>query len=556
MNPFRRHIIRVASSVVGLSLLLWMSGEIGFSSSSSRKVERQPRLVVLIVVDQMRADYLDRFREQFTGGFKTLLEEGAVFTNAHQDHALTQTAPGHASLLSGRYPRSTGIISNAWFDRHERRSVESIEDAHHPQLDDLRRGVSPVRFHGTTLVDWLLQKYKKAQALSVSRKDRAAVLMVGKRAEHVYWYSATTGGFTTSAYYRPDLPRWVRAFNARHVLRKYVGRRWELLLDPDQYRASREDDFPNEANPRRFGRSFPHPLPEDEQQLRRLITLTPWMDAYVLQFARTAITELHLGVDEVPDVLAISLSSTDAIGHAFGPYSKEIHDHLLRLDRWLGDFFRFLDKAVGRRHTLIVLTADHGVAPLPEFAARRGRKARRFSLKAAVKVFRDRLVARWGPGRWILHYRYGMLYFDRRALSQKGVHLVDLEREAADYFRKLEPVARVYEREYLRRASVAADPIERRVIHSFHPRRSGDVWLVFKPYYLESVNPWGTSHGSPYDYDTHVPLIFLGAGVRSGRYGDFAATVDIAPTLADILGLHPAEPLDGHSRKEILNRRR
>ncbi len=557
MNIIRKYIIGAAGGFVGISLLLWTSAGIASSSSSShRKTDQRLRLIVLIVVDQMRADYLDRFGEQFTGGWKRLLEEGAVFTNAHQDHALTQTAPGHASLLSGRYPRSTGIIANAWFDRREKRSVASIEDVHYPQLDDPRRGVSPARFYGTTLIDWLRQRYRKAKVVSVSRKDRAAVLMVGKRARHVYWYTATTGGFTTSTYYRQDLPRWVRAFNARHLLHKYAGRHWELLLgDEARYQASREDDFPQEASPRLFGRIFPHPLPRDERQLRRLIALTPWMDEYVLQFAKTAVTALHLGIDNVPDVLAISLSSTDAIGHAFGPYSKEIHDHLLRLDRWLGDFFRFLDKAVGRQHMLIVLTADHGVVPLPEFAARRGRKAKRFSMKPAVNAFQDRLAVRWGPGHWILHYRYGMLYFDRQALAQKGARLVDLEREAVDYFRKLEPVARAYGREYLQRASVPADTIERRVIHNFHPRRSGDVWLVFKPYYLESANPWGTSHGSPYAYDTHVPLIFLGAGVRSGRYDDFAATVDIAPTLAEILGLRPSEHLDGHSRREIVDER-
>jgi len=276
------------------------------------------------------------------------------------------------------------------------------------------------------------------------------------------------------------------------------------------------------------------------------------MDEYTLQLAEAALNSTKLGRDGVPDVLAISLSTTDTIGHLFGPDSKEIQDQILRLDRMLGDFFKFLDEQVGLKHTLIVLTADHGVVPLPEYAAKQGKTAKRFQLESDVQAYRERLKTRLGEGRWILDYQSGVLYFDHDALQQKGVALAELNQDAARYFSKLEPVARVFTREQLMNQSAPTDVIERRMRHSFNADRSGDVFLVFKPYYLESSSSFGTSHGSPYDYDSHVPLIFLGAAVKAGRYAEEAATVDIAPTLAEILGVKPLNPIDGRARKEIL----
>jgi predicted AlkP superfamily pyrophosphatase or phosphodiesterase len=545
MNAPRKSVSRIlalftlASALLVLALVL-----VSHSTEASRK--SPIRLVVLIAVDQMRYDYLERFRDQYAGGLKRLLEEGTVFTNAHQDHALTVTAAGHATMLSGLHPGSSGIIGNAWVDRQEGRKVEPIESKDYPQLDGNKKGISPMDFNGTTLVDWLKASNEKSKAVSVSRKDRAAVLMVGKKAEDVYWYSVSDGSFTTSTYYRRELPKWVLDFNGRKVPQSYAGKSWMLLLESvDAYKVSSEDDFPGEADLPGFGRTFPHRLPEDSTQTLRAFTNTPWMDEYTLQFAEEALRQLELGRDGVPDVLAIGLSSTDSIGHLFGPYSKEIHDQLLRLDRMLGEFFKKLGDTVGLANTIIVLTGDHGVAPLPEYAPRLGKEGKRFTLTKEVQAYAQILKERLGEGRWMLDFDRGVLYFDHEALEKKGVKLEEVCREAAEYFKRLEPVTRVYTRQQLMSRAPPADEIERRLRHSFHPERAGDVFLIYKPYYLETSFPTGTSHGTPYEYDSHVPIIFMGSVVKAGRYDGFAATVDIAPTLAKMLGVKPLNPVDG-----------
>lgn len=548
MLKWRYHFIGFLLASLGLA-----TGQSPAESITAARETTPLRLIVLISVDQLRADYPERFRDQFTSGLKRLLENGAVFTQAHHDHATTVTACGHATLLSGLYPRSSGIIGNGWFDRRTNRPVEAIEDHRYPQLDNPQRGVAPTWFNGTTLVDWLLAKHADARVASVSGKDRAAALMVGARARHVYWYNTNNGRFTTSTYYQPSLPQWVADFNAQQIPIRYVGQRWSLLLGrEDAYRASGPDDVPYEMSTAGFGRVFPHSLPEDPERLPEALVATPWLDEYTFQFAEATLKLLDLGRDDIPDLLAVSLSATDFIGHRFGPDSKEVHDQLLRLDRGLGEFFKFLDKQVGLKHTLIVLTGDHGVAPLPEYAAKQGKRAKRFQLDRDVQAYRQRLRTRWGDGEWLLHYQSGVLYFNHDALKQKGIALAEVTRDAAAYFSKLEPVARVYTRAQLMSRTEPADGLERRLRHSFHPDRSGDLFLVFKPYYLERAESTGTTHGSPYEYDSHVPLMFMGAGVKAGHYHQAVATVDIAPTLAGILRLRPLNPVDGRALTEII----
>jgi predicted AlkP superfamily pyrophosphatase or phosphodiesterase len=329
---------------------------------------------------------------------------------------------------------------------------------------------------------------------------------------------------------------------------QYTGQSWSLWLGrEDAYRASGPDDFPYEMNISGFGRVFPHPLPEDPERMPEALVATPWLDEYTLQFAEATLQSLDLGRDDIPDVLAVSLSATDFIGHRFGPDSKEVHDQILRLDHRLGEFFKFLDTQVGLKHTLIVLIGDHGVAPLPEYAAQQGKRAKRFQLDSDVQAYRQRLRTRWGDGEWMAHYQSGVLYFDHDALKQKGIALADLTQDAAAYFSKLEPVARVYTREQLMSRTEPADGIERRLRHSFHPDRSGDVFFVYKPYYLERAEPTGTTHGSPYDYDSHAPLIVIGPGIKAGRYDRVVASADVAPTLAEILRVSPLNPIDGRA---------
>lgn len=269
------------------------------------------------------------------------------------------------------------------------------------------------------------------------------------------------------------------------------------------------------------------------------------MDEYTLTFAKKAIQEVRLGADQIPDILAISLSATDSIGHLFGPDSKEIHDQILRLDRMLKGFFQFLDQQIGMENVLVILTSDHGVMPLVETSLKQGRSAKRFQLDNQVRSFAKILEENFGKGRWILDYQDENLYFDYSTVKKYNFSTAQLAKFTAEYFRQLEEVERVYTKEQLISRDPVVDTMERRLRNGFHLERSGDVLLVFKPYYLETVYAEGTSHGSPYDYDTHVPLIFLGKGFSADRFDKEVHTVDIAPTIAAVLKTKPLNPVDG-----------
>ncbi|HKR08237.1 MAG TPA: alkaline phosphatase family protein, partial [Gemmatimonadaceae bacterium] len=289
-----------------------------------------PKLVLFITIDAMRADYLARFEGQLIGGLGRLYRGGAFFTNAYQDHAITETAPGHSVTMSGRFPVHTGIAMN----------TAGVNDTTVKLIDASGVGASPFRFRGTTLTDWLIAKDPRTKVLSVSRKDRAAILPIGKSKQPVFWYSPATGNFTTSTYYGTTLPDWVKAYNARKVPLSYAGRVWRPLLVDSAY--AEADSVPYEAGA--VGFMFPHLQPTAPDSAVAFITEFPWMDDVTLDFALSGVKALDLGAGPETDVLAISLSTTDAIGHKYGPDSREIHDQILRLDRALGAFLDSLYK--------------------------------------------------------------------------------------------------------------------------------------------------------------------------------------------------------------------
>src|SRR5256886_9483764 len=366
----------------------------------------KPRLVLVITVDQLRPDYLDRYRSQLTGGLGRLLRQGAYFADAYQDHAVTETAPGHSTILSGRWPAHTGIISN----------VIGVSDPAAPLLDVRGPGASPARFRGTAFFDWLKAAEPTARALSVSRKDRGAILPVGRAKQQVYWYQG--GIFTTSRYYSDSLPAWVRAFNARRIPFRSAGRAWTLLLPASAY--AEPDSMPYENLGQDF--TFPHELPADSAAAAAAYVALPSMDSITVSFALEGVRALGLGPRGGTDLLAVSLSTTDAIGHAVRPGSRQIHDQVLRLDRYLAWFLEQLFLRYGPENVLVVLTADHGVTPFPD-------RSRRELRRDATRVFADTLIravnasldARIGGGDW-LGFDTGMVLApDRAALAAKGI---------------------------------------------------------------------------------------------------------------------------------------
>lgn len=497
-----------------------------------------PQLVVVITIDQFRADYLDRWREQLTGGLARLLQLGADFTQAYQDHAMSETAPGHATILSGRNPHSTGIFHNA----------EGVGDAGAPLLGTRGPGASPRRFRGTALYDWIAARYPGARALSVSRKDRGAILPIGRARQQVYWYQR--GMFTTSRYYADTLPAWVRAFNAGVPAAYAPPRAWTLLLPAASYAEPDSEPYEDRGD----DIAFPHALAADARIAAAQIAGTPFMDSLTLAFALDGVRRLRLGWGETPDLLAISLSATDAIGHAYGPNSREIHDQVLRLDRYLGAFLDSLARLADPGRTLTVLTADHGVTPYPAWSRAHGDpEARAVSVNAQLGAVERALDARVGPGHWIRLFEGGALVLDRAGLQARGVDVDSVVRGFAEAIRAVPGVLRVDTPHTLAAADTAADRYARRWRNAIPPDVGVELAVTLRP-----GDAWGSEparnaeHGQPSDADTHVALILAGAGVKRGVYPERVQVADIAPTLAHLLGVAPLERVDGRVLREAL----
>lgn len=490
-----------------------------------------PRLVVVITVDQLRGDMLDRYRSDMRYGLARLMR-GAWFVNGFQDHAITETAPGHASILSGRFPRSTGIMSNSAgvVDRDYRLLVGYQNEP----------GASPLRFQGTTLHDWLRARNARSRIFSVSRKDRGAILPVGRAKQDVYWYSAT-GAFTTSDYYRDSLPDWVEAFNARRIPHRYAGRAWTLLKDPSAYPSPDSVEFENR------GRNyvFPHRFSEDSNRAAAEVSNTPVSDSIVALFALEGLRRTGIGRGPHTDIMAVSFSATDAVGHTWGPDSREAHDNQMRLDITLG---WFLDSLYAQRDSttvMIAFTADHGVQPNPGLARQRG-EARGdqgliVSLAPQVAAVRSALAAR-GVDSMAFEYDEQLIGIDRPAVAAKGLDADSILNAFAASARGVRGVARVDWMRDLRRAA-SGDVIARRWMNQVGPDSPVDLVITLTQYsYWYNAT---ATHGSPYDQDAHVPIIFYGPWAKPGRYPQFVRVVDIAPTLAAITGVAPAERLDG-----------
>ena len=494
-----------------------------------------PTLIVLVTIDQFRADYLTRFGPQLHGGLARLTRGGAWFTDAHHDHAITETAPGHATLLAGRFPRSTGITMN---------SVGVADNGSPLIADGYGPGASPKRFAGSTLVDWLHAKDARSRALSVSLKDRGAILPVGRSRSEVYWYSAD-GRFLTSRYYRETLPDWVNAFNERHLPQRYAGRSWTLLLPDSAYHE--RDSVMAEAGGVEI--AFPHPLPEDSVDAASLVRATPFIDEITVAFALHGIEALGLGRGPQTDLLAVSLSATDYVGHRFGPDSREIHDQVLRDDRTIGVLLDSIFRMRDSSRVVVVLTSDHGVGTIPEVAAAStAPRATRVDLYPLMPALRARLRA---ANLDTLSMEIDQqLFLVDRASVQKAPEKAD---SIVSWFgaeaRKVAGVRRV-DRFRALLADSLHDPIARRWSHQLPANVQVELVVT-----LDSLSTWGgnvASHGSSYPHDSHVPVIFYGMGIRPGRYGDFVRTVDIAPTLAAVAGVKPTERLDGVVLRDAL----
>ena len=497
-----------------------------------------PTLVVFLTIDQMRADYVDHWAPQLTGGLARLGQHGAFFTNAYQDHANTETAPGHSVTMSGRFPRSTGIVSN----------TTGVLDPQAPLLTSRDAPASPYRFRGSVLIDWLRTRDPRSRALSVSRKDRGAILPLGRAKQNVFWYATTNGEFTTSRYYADTLPDWIRHINARRTSQKLAGQTWNLLLPASAY--SEPDSEPIENAGKDF--TFPHALPTDTARAASELPYTPWMDELTLATALEGLEALSIGAGSSTDVLAVSLSATDYIGHRYGPDSREQHDNVLRLDRALGAFIDSLYKLRDSSTIVFALTADHGVTSFPELVAQRTRRPvpPRYDLKPAVADLRVALRAA-GIDTTAISLDGAAVYVNRDAFSNTKASADAILTRLATALRKTSGIARVDLVRDLARRDTIHDAVSRRWAHMIP--LDTPIELVFTP--VEGAYPKDAriaEHGAPYDNDAHVPVIFYGPWFKAGRYGERALVADMAPTLARVAGVPPTERLDGRVLEKAL----
>lgn len=521
-----------------------------------------PRLVVLVYFDQFRGDYLARWGAQFgEGGFKRLTTEGAWFANCHYPYAYTVTGAGHASVASGCAPADHGIVGNDWYDRAVGKSVNCVGSERHEQVPGrtlegadadekkgAKGGVSPERMLQPVIADALkLGTRGKGKVVSLSLKNRGAALPGGREPDACYWMDSGTGLFVTSTFYRDGVHPWVAEFNKSKPAERWRGKTWDRFRrDLDYAKLSGPDDTAGESKGAAGqGRVFPHPFeptdPKTKPAYLSAVYTSPFGNELLIDLAERAIAAEHLGADAVPDLLSLSFSSNDAVGHAWGPDSQEVLDVTLRSDRVMKRLLDVLDAKVGQGRYVLVMSADHGICPLPEVSRTEGRDAARVQPATAAKV-EAFLAGKYGKGaaKWVEAVSGPWVYLNARAVKAAGVEQAGVEEALARWLTEQDGVKGAYTRAALVAGPPATDPIGQMVARSFRPERCGDVYVLLKPYYLASAAlGTGTTHGSPWEYDTHVPLVVYGTGVVPGVSKERVSPLAAAAILSEAAGVKP-----------------
>lgn len=554
-----------------------------FVPSAVVAAEEKPRLVVMLVFDQMRGDYLTRWEGLFAeGGFKRLTGDGAWYVNCHYPYAYTMTGPGHATISTGCPPMTHGIVGNEWYDRKEAKAVNCVGSDRHSQIPpppppkdkkkhDLK-GVSPARLLAPTFADALKDQLgEDARVVAVSLKDRSSVLPGGKRPDACYW-ADKNGQFVTSNYYRDAVHGWVKEFNKEKFVDQWHGKQWlRLRPDLDYEKYSGPDDGKGENKGSHQGYTFPHPFTDgpkkDRANYYAAVAASPFGNDVLLALAKKAVVAEKLGSRDKPDFLSISFSSNDLVGHAWGADSQEVLDVTLRSDLIVKELLTFLDEKVGKDKYVVAMTADHGICPLPEVSRSKGLEARRVDLNKMLRAGEEHLdqtfsVGSGGPdekkdagkkedankpreskkgefkGKWLTTHKSLMLYFNQKYLASRGVTTEHAARVLARWMARQPGIATAYTRADLLRDDLP-DEVARMTRRSFFPERSGDVMLIVERYCLLTSTLTGTTHGTPWEYDTHVPLVAMGPGIKPGVRKERVSPEHMALILSRAAGVKP-----------------
>ena len=489
---------------------------------------KKPKLVLVIAIDQFRYDYLTRYRGEYQGGFDRLLTKGAVFTNARYRHFPPLTALGHSVILSGAMPAVSGIAGNEWYDREEGRHVTSVSDSQTQLVGgNGGEGASPHRLLVSTIGDELkMADGGQSRVIGISLKDRAAILLAGHMADGAYWFDNKSGNFVSSTYYFRELPGWVKDFDDNRPAEKYRGVAW-----------------------------LNHKLPEDLKELygtsdESPLESSPFGNELVEQLAERAVTGEQLGRRDLTDVLAISFTANDKVGHDYGPDSPEAHAVTLGADQLIEKLFQTVDRQVGLDNVLVVLTGDHGAAPSPEVNALRKMPGGRIQVASLTQAAQAALEKKYGAGDWVAGTWDVSVYLNQALIARRKLDPAEVDRAAAQALLAMPHIARVYTREEIAHGEMLRDDIGELITNGYNVRRGADIEVVTDPYWI--VSNKAASHTSPYGYDVHVPVIFMGPEIRAGRYDQSIAVNDVAPTLATILEVETPSGSMGRVLAEIL----
>ena len=526
---------------------------LGFSAQAQQSIQR-PKLVVGIVVDQMRWDYLYRYFDRYdaNGGFKRMLNQGFSCENTLIPFAPTVTACGHSAIYTGSVPAISGITGNFWWDREQMRSVYCTEDKSVNTVGSSSAlgKMSPKNMLVTTICDELrLATNFKSKVIGVAIKDRGGILAAGHSANAAYWYDNTIGGWITSTYYMNELPKWVNDFNGQKSVDKYYQQGWNLLYPAASYIQSSADEKSYEAKP--FGTKFPYDLKNFVGKDYTKIVTTPMGNTLTSEFAKAAITGEQLGADNITDFLAISYSSPDYIGHSFGPNSVEAEDGMLRLDKELGNLLDYLDSKVGKGQYTVFLSADHGVSQIPEFMQENKLPGGRVFMNTLMTNLNKTLAEKYKINTIIVADDNYQLHLNHPALDSAKVD----EEEVIDWLVKrlsTEPgIDRAFALEDLNKVPLPST-IRKMLNNGYYPRRNGEVQVILKPNYIDAFGSTGTTHGLWNPYDTHIPLLWYGWGIRQGKTNRETYMTDIAPTIAALLRIQMPNGSVGQVIPEVL----
>lgn len=520
--------------------------------------QQKPKLVVGIVIDQMRYDYLDRYWNKFgNDGFKKIINNGFNCKNTHYNYMPTYTGPGHASIYTGTTPENHGIIANDWYDKRAKKMMYCSEDTTVKTIGSNSKDglMSPKNMITTTITDQLkLNTNFKGKVIGISLKDRGAILPAGHKADAAFWFEGkNTGKWISSSYYFNELPKWVEEINKKNSANTYLSKPWNTLLPIAEYTESIADNnpyegvFEGEKTP-----TFPHNLPalRDSNEYYSLIKNTPFGNNITTEMALAAIIGEKLGEDEITDFLALSYSSPDYIGHQFGPMSVEVQDNYLRLDQDIAQLLAYLELKFGKNEVLIFITADHGAVDVPQFLIDNHIPAGYFDKKKMAADLKAFCLTKWNAD-LIENISNGNIFLNHEIIAKNSLNTSQIEQEIANYLLTFEGVSQTFTATTLK-TTVITENIAANIQRGFSQSRSGDVVYVLASGWINDGYKTGTTHGSPYHYDTHVPLLWYGHQIPKGETTKKVVIPDIAATLAALLNINAPSACTGNPIKDLI----